>query len=203
MKLYLLIPLLLSTQLLFSSNTFDIKEQDFISEIEAKKPILEAKMSEYKAEQIEKVNNYSGESLTKAPETQIRYIDPSFVLDRDIPKYDMYGKKIGTLYQKGYKFNPIEYMNILPPDFIVFNACDKTENKFVNELIKDYEFNNKDYMLVNSGCKNKDLKNTTFDSKVYFLTKEMIDKFKLEHTVSIITASKQVNLIVVKEVSIR
>lgn len=202
MRKFLFTSILLSSHLLFGSNTYEIKEQDFISEIENKKPILEEKMKQYRAEQVEKMNNYSGESLPKATISQIRYIDPSYELQQDIPKYDMYGKKIGVLYQKGYKFNPIEFTNVIPPDFIVFNACDNLENKFVNELIKTYEQKNKDYMLVNSGCKNKDLKNTNFNSKVYFLTKEMIDKFKLEHTVSIITANKQVNMIVVKEVSI-
>ena len=70
-----------------------------------------------------------------------------------------------------------------------------------DSLIKDYEEKLKDYMLVNSGCKNKDLRKTEFNSKVYFLTKEMRDKFEVEHTVSIIYIDKEKKRIAVKEVS--
>jgi len=54
-------------------------------------------------------------------------------------------------------------------------------------------------MLVNSGCKNKELKQTEFKGKVYFLTIEMINKFQLEHTVSIVYVDKDKKRIVVKE----
>ena len=45
------------------------------------------------------------------------------------------------------------------------------------------------------------LRKTEFNSKVYFLTKEMRDKFEVEHTVSIIYIDKEKKRIAVKEVS--
>ncbi len=69
----------------------------------------------------------TGETLSKAKENQIKYIDPTYTLDRDIPRYNQFGKLEGILYKKGYSFNPIEYMKALPPDFIIFNACDLSE----------------------------------------------------------------------------
>ncbi len=181
--------------------TYEIKEQDLISEIENKAPEIEKKMEEQKKIILEKVDNISGEILTKAQKNQIKYIDPTYTLDKDIPKYNKFGKQDGYLYKKGYTFNPIDYMNVLPPDFIVFNACDTSETEYVKEIMKEYESKTKDYMLVNSGCKNKDLKNTDFNSKVYFLTKEMKDKFQIEHTVSIIYVDKEKKRIAVKEVA--
>ncbi|WP_418180609.1 hypothetical protein ACNSOL_00285 [Aliarcobacter lanthieri] len=189
----------LSTMLL--STTYEIKEQDLILEIENKAPELEKKIEEQKKVIIEKIDNLTGEVLLKAQENRIKYIDPTYILDKDIPKYDKFGRKIGVLYAKGYTFNPIEFMSVVPPDFIIFNACDPSETKYVNNLIKDYEEKLKDYMLVNSGCKNKDLRKTEFNSKVYFLTKEMRDKFEVEHTVSIIYIDKEKKRIAVKEVS--
>ena len=189
----------LSTMLL--STTYEIKEQDLILEIENKAPELEKKIEEQKKVIIEKIDNLTGEVLLKAQENRIKYIDPTYILDKDIPKYDKSGRKIGVLYAKGYTFNPIEFMSVVPPDFIIFNACDPSETKYVNNLIKDYEEKLKDYMLVNSGCKNKDLRKTEFNLKVYFLTKEMRDKFEVEHTVSIIYIDKEKKRIAVKEVS--
>ena len=66
--------------------------------------------------------------------------------------------------------------------------------------MKEYEDKSKDYMLVNAGCKNKDLKLTEFKGKVYFLTKEMKEKFEIEYTVSIIYIDKDKKRIAVKEV---
>ena len=184
----------------FSNNTYEIIEQDLISEIENKAPERERKMEEQKKIIAEKIENITGEIVSKAKINRIKYIDPSYTLDKDIPKYNRFGKQEGVLYKKGYTFNPIDYMNIMPPDFIVFNPCDNNESKYVKKLIEDYAQNLKDYMLVNSGCKNKDLKQTDFNSKVYFLTTEMKDKFQVEHTVSIIYIDKEKKRIAIEEV---
>lgn len=182
------------------SATYEIKEQDLISEIENKAPEIEKKMEEQKSKIIEKVKNISGEILTKAQKNQIKYIDPTYTLDKDIPNYDKFGKQVGYLYKKGYTFNPIDYMNVLPPDFIVFNVCDEAERLYVKNIMSEYESKSKDYMLVNSGCKNVDVKKTDFKGKVYFLTKEMQDKFQLEHTISIVYIDKEKKRIAVKEI---
>lgn len=182
-------------------NTYELKEQDLITEIENKAPEIEKKLEEDKKVIIEKIENLAGETLSKAKENQIKYIDPTYILDRDIPRYNQFGKLEGILYKKGYSFNPIEYMKVLPPDFIIFNACDLGETEYVKKIMGEYEEKSKDYMLVNSGCKNKDLKKTEFNSKVYFLTKEMKDKFKLEHTISIVYIDKDKKRIAVKEVA--
>ncbi len=185
----------------FANNTYELKEQDLISEIENKAPELEKKMEEQKKIIVEKIENLTGEILTKAPQNRIKYIDPTYTLDKDIPKYNQFGKYEGVLYKKGYKFNPIDYMKALPPDFIVFNVCDKAESEYVKKIMQEYEKQSRDYMLVNSGCKNRDVKNSDFNEKVYFLTKEMKDKFEIEHTVSIVYIDKERKKIAVKEVS--
>ncbi|MGJ0493289.1 hypothetical protein [Aliarcobacter cryaerophilus] len=201
MYLKRIVILLISISVLLSAkDTYDIKEQDLISEIENQAPVIEKKIEEEKEKITKKIENLSGEILTDAKENRIKYIDPTYILDRDIPKYNKFGKQEGVLYKKGYTFNPIEYMTSLPPDFIVFNPCDYSEREYVKTLMKEYEDKSKDYMLVNAGCKNKDLKLTEFKGKVYFLTKEMKEKFEIEYTVSIIYIDKDKKRIAVKEV---
>lgn len=184
------------------ANTYDIKEQDFVSEIESKKDGFENRLNQERERSKEKIENYTGEILLKAPINLIKLVDPTYVLENEIPKYNKVGQKIGVLYPKGYRFNPIEYMNVLPPDMFVFNACDEAEGKYINNLIKEYESNTKDYILVNSGCKNKDVKSGNFAKKVYFLTKEMVEKFQLEHTISVISVNKEKKRIAIQEVRI-
>ncbi|QKF59283.1 hypothetical protein [Aliarcobacter lanthieri] len=200
MVLNKIVIVIISLSAILLSTTYEIKEQDLILEIENKAPELEKKIEEQKKVIIEKIDNLTGETLFRAKENRTKYIDPTYVLDKDIPKYNKFGNKEGVLYKKGYTFNPIDFMSVLPPDFIVFNACDSSESEYVKNIMKEYEEKSKDYMLVNSGCKNKDLKKTEFNSKVYFLTKEMKDKFEIEHTVSIIYIDKDKKRIAVKEV---
>lgn len=200
MVLNKIVIVIMSLSTILLSTTYEIKEQDLILEIENKAPELEKKIEEQKKVIIEKIDNLTGETLFRAKENRTKYIDPTYVLDKDIPKYNKFGNKEGVLYKKGYTFNSIDFMSVLPPDFIVFNACDSSESEYVKNIMKEYEEKSKDYMLVNSGCKNKDLKKTEFNSKVYFLTKEMKDKFEIEHTVSIIYIDKDKKRIAVKEV---
>lgn len=187
---------------LFANQTYEIIEQDFISEIESQKDTVQLRIEDYKKESTSKINNFTGTVLTQSIENKTKYIDPTYTVKEDIPKYDKTGKKVGYLYKKGYKFNPLEMINIIPPDMIIFNACKENEGKFVTSLIEDYESRNKDYMLVNSGCKNEDVKKSSFAKKVYFLTDEMVKKFKLEHTVSILSVNKEMKRLVVKEISL-
>lgn len=198
----ILVGIFFLSSIILNANTYEIEEQDLITEIEKKAPELEKKLEKQKKIVIEKVENMTGEIVPKATENRIKYIDPTYTLDRDIPRYSKFGKYEGVLYKKGYTFNPIEYMNVLPPDFIIFNPCDNNESKYIKKLVLEYEEKVKDYMLVNSGCKNRDLKKTEFSGKVYFLTKEMKDKFKIEHTISVIYVDKDKKRIAIKEVAV-
>ena len=56
----------------FANNTYELKEQDLISEIENKAPELEKKMEEQKKIIVEKIENLTGEILTKAPQNRIK-----------------------------------------------------------------------------------------------------------------------------------
>jgi len=183
-----------------ANNTYEIKEQDLITEIENKVPELENHIKEQKKKITKKIEDYAGEQLSSAFTNKVKYIDPSYTLNKDIPKYNQFGQKNGILYKKGYKFNPIDYMKTLPPDFIVFNVCNENEREYVKDLIREYENKVKDYMLVNSGCKNINIKKTDFKGKVYFLTQQMKNKFKLEHTISVVYIDKEKKKIAIKEI---
>jgi len=197
-KIVLILSILVTYSL--ANNIYEIKEQDLITEIENKVPELENHIKEQKKKITKKIEDYAGEHLASANISRVKYIDPSYTLNKDIPKYNQFGHKEGILYKKGYKFNPIEYIKTLPPDFIVFNVCNENERDYVKDLIKEYENKVKDYMLVNSGCKNIDIKKTDFKGKVYFLTQQMKNKFKLEHTISVVYIDKDKKRIAIKEI---
>ncbi|MDX9814672.1 MAG: hypothetical protein RBS91_08455 [Sulfurimonadaceae bacterium] len=202
MKLKLLPILLLPIYADFASAPiYDIEEQYLLVDIENKKPEVEKEIERQKKVAIKKLDDLAGEKLTPAPANRTKYVDPTYVLQQDIPKYDRFGKKVGVLYKKGYKFNPIDYLHATPADFIIFNPCNSAEALKVTEIMSEYEKESRDYMLVNSGCKNKDLKKNSFNGKVYFLTAEMKDKFKVEHTISIIYVDKEKKRIAVKEIA--
>ncbi|MDX4028411.1 hypothetical protein [Aliarcobacter skirrowii] len=202
LKKILLINLISISFLFGSEKTYQIIEKDLIQEIEEKVPYIIERMEQDKKEIVKKIENMTGEKLTKATVNHTKYIDPTYTVNKDIPKYDRFGKKQGVLYPKGYKFNPIEFMKVTPPDLIVFNVCDEFENKYVEKLVKDeYEANMKDYMLVNSGCENEKVRKSNFKGKVYFLTQEMVQKFQLKHTISIIFIDKELKKIAVKEIA--
>jgi conjugal transfer pilus assembly protein TraW len=76
-------------------NTYELKEQDLITEIESKAPELEAKIEKQKEKIKEKIKNFSGELLSVAKENKTRYIDPTFTLDKDIPRYNKLGHQDG------------------------------------------------------------------------------------------------------------
>jgi len=202
--LKLIITLLVSLNTLYAlGETYPIVEPDFIQEIEDDAPQIKKRIEKDLKEATKRIEDYTGEVLKKSKKDSITYIDPTFVLDRDIPKYNKMGQHIGTLYKKGFKFNPIKYLLVTPPDMIVFNVCDEDESKHVKDLLETNKYKDKhNYMLVNSGCKNKEVKKSDFNRKVYFLTKEMVEKFNLKETISIISVDKVQNQIKVQVVSL-
>lgn len=202
MKTLILVLLLIPFSLLASGKTYKLIEPDFLKAIQDDKPRIEKVIKKQTKEAKLRLDDITGEKLKKADKNKIYYIDKTFTLDRDIPKYNRQGQKIGILYKKGYKFNPIKYLKIIPPDLIVFNVCEKSETNYIKKLLNTKKYKDKNnFMLVNSGCKNKIVRKSDFNRKVYFLTKEMVSKFKLKETISIISVDmieKKVRVEVIK-----
>lgn len=183
---YIIITLLLFTSLF--SQTYEIVEQDVMEEALSRKDIAIENLKKEREREIEKIKNYKGSLLSIATKSKIEYIDPTYTLTQDIPKVDKQGNIVGVLYKAGFTFNPLKYITMTPPDMIIFNACIKEETIKVKELIDTtYATLKKQFMLVNSGCKSEDFADDYFRNKAYFLTDEMVNKFQLKETLSIVS----------------
>jgi conjugal transfer pilus assembly protein TraW len=190
--------LLISISVSSMAKTYDIVENDALQEMQEKGKKALPKIKKEVEREKEELLNFKGSALKPATKNYTYYIDPTYTLEEDMKYYDQKEKKWKILYPKGYKFNPIQYIPYKPPPLIVFNYCNKDELNYVKNLIKDNPLN---YILINSGCPLKDVKDTNL--RVYFLTDDVKQKFRLKETVSIVDVDMQKKLIKVSVVSVK
>lgn len=173
--------------------TYKIIEPDVLSEAEGRQnKAVKTIEREAKREQ-EEFKKLKGEPLTKATKTYAYYVDPTYTLKNDIPRVDQSGRVIGTLYPKGYRFNPLDYIRIAPPPIIAFNACSKSEV----DLVKRISANRPDAMFASSGCEIENFPKD-IDRQLYLVTKEMKERFELKYTVSVVTVDMKAKRIKVE-----
>lgn len=184
---------LLIVPLVVFGTTYKIIEPDVLSEAESRQnKAIKTIEREAKREQ-EEFKKLKGEPLTKASKTYAYYVDPTYTLKNDIPRVDQSGRVIGTLYPKGYRFNPLDYIRISPPPLIAFNACSKSEV----DLVKRISANRPDAMFASSGCEIEDFPQD-IGRQLYLVTKEMKEKFELKYTVSVVTVDMKAKRIKVE-----
>ena len=169
-----------------SAQVYEIAEPDMLSEIEKFEAVNKISKEIIKAK--ERFFSFSGESLSPSDKNYVYYVDPTYTLEVDIPKVDREGKIVGILYPKGYRFNPLEHLQIKPPPIIIFNACDDREVAVVKRLMKEKK--HLAYILVSAGCSIKELKDkkvyNILKQRIYLLTKELKNKLHLNHTISFV-----------------
>lgn len=101
---------------------YPIAEKDCLNEIREKAKKLD--WEKIRDESIEMAKNYKPENLVKLPKaTQDRtfLVDMSYTLGNDIPDKD--GK---IIYPKGYRFNPLEYIDY-PIKLVVIDGSDSDQ----------------------------------------------------------------------------
>lgn len=178
----LLVAALSITPLGTFGNTYKIVEKDAIVEIEEK--LKKIDYEKIRKELESKLKNYRPsdlKSLPPAEKTYSYYVDMTYTLDVDIPKVDNKGKIIGTLYPKGFTFNPVEYLVADPPPLIIFNGNNKKEVEWVKQKYKDslhvmFVITEGDWIEISK----------VFKRQVYYLKEMMVDKLKLKNTVSVV-----------------
>ena len=181
MKLtYILLILFIPTYLLAKS--YPIFEEDLFEAISRYSETKEFKEKVLKDrdEKVKTIVEMSGIKLPTATDNYTYKIVDSYTLTQDIPRVDREGNIIGVLYKKGFKFNPLKFIKIAPPSLIIFDACNIKEKKYVQNLIKT----RRNFMLVSGGCQLQNIEG--FREMVYLTNQEMIDKFKLKTTISIV-----------------
>jgi len=180
------------------AKTYDIVENDALQEMQEKGKKVLPKIKKEVEKEKKELLNFKGSTLKPASKNYTYYIDPTYTLEEDMMYYDQKEKQWKILYPKGYKFNPIKYIPYKPQPLVIFNYCNKDELNYVKNLIKDNPLN---YILINSGCPLKDIKDTNL--RIYFLTEDIKQKFKLKETISIVDVDMQKKLIKISVISIK
>ena len=180
------------------AKTYDIVENDALQEMQEKGKKVLPKIKKEVEKEKKELLNFKGSTLKPASKNYTYYVDPTYTLEEDMMYYDQKEKQWKILYPKGYKFNPIKYIPYKPQPLVIFNYCNKDELNYVKNLIKDNPLN---YILINSGCPLKDVKDTNL--RIYFLTDDIKQKFKLKETISIVDVDMQKKLIKVSVISIK
>ena len=179
------------------AKTYSIVEKNFIDEVMERKPLIEKNAKEYVKKLKNDAQNMSGESTISATKSYVYYIDPTYTLEQDIPKYNRYGQYEGVLYKKGTQVNPIKFIKAIPPDIVIFNPCDPDEKSFVQKL-RTTRYKDKHFLATSTMCKAKDLVKDDLGKQAFMLTKNIKEKFKIKETISIVSVDKSVNKIKVE-----
>lgn len=179
------------------AKTYSIVEKSFIDEVMERKPLIEKNAKEYVKKLKNDAQNMSGESTISATKSYVYYIDPTYTLEQDIPKYNRYGQYEGILYKKGTQVNPIKFIKVIPPDIVIFNPCDPDEKSFVQKL-RTTRYKDKHFLATSTMCKAKDLVKDDLGKQAFMLTKNIKEKFKIKETISIVSVDKSVNKIKVE-----
>lgn len=171
------------------AKTWEIIEKDFVqtakdySETEEFKEMVEREAKK----KVEEIENMEGVKLTAAEKDEEYTVSYKYTLPVDIPKVNRAGKVIGILYPKGYTFNPLLYITQVPPPIIIFNPCDEEEKAFVNDYTKDKQ--QPQYLLAAAGgCPLKKL--SGYKEPIHLADPEMVKKFNLKYTVSVVSVDK-------------
>jgi conjugal transfer pilus assembly protein TraW len=179
------------------AKTYSIVEKSFIDEVMERKPLIENNAKEYVKKLKNDAQNMSGESTISATKSYVYYIDPTYTLEQDIPKYNRYGQYEGVLYKKGTQVNPIKFIKAIPPDIVIFNPCDPEEKSFVQKL-RTTRYKDKHFLATSTMCKAKELVKDDLGKHAFMLTKNIKEKFKIKETISIVSVDKSVNKIKVE-----
>jgi conjugal transfer pilus assembly protein TraW len=177
------------------ARTYKITEPDALTEMEERYKSYDS--SKGIAEAMTDLYALTGEELPKASDNRTYYIDPTYTLDRDIAETDLFGLVKRIIYPKGYAFNPVDYMLVLPPPAVVFNACDPLEREYAANYLDKAP----NALLISSGCPLKDIKHIN-EKPVYVLNKWMRETFALKRRVSVITVNKAERRIEVNEIAV-
>lgn len=175
--------------------TFNIKEKNIAEllqkHVQDNKGKIEKKLNDMKPELKAKLANYKPMDLTRvissAKEDRVHYPDPTYTTKEDIK--DGSGN---VLYPKGYKFNPLHYIN-LTDKYVFFNYDNKAEVEWIkiNKLDRDITVR----LIITGGKIFEAMKE--LEREVFYANDLILNRFEINATPSI--AMQQGDRIVVSE----
>jgi len=157
------------TELEPAGAVYPVVEPDVRIEMEQK---AAQKWEQQKAEFREKIHTYQPANLQRLPradQDRSFAVDMTYTLDRDLT--DKNGK---VLYPKGYRFNPLDYMNFTI-GLVVIDGAKPAQVKWFKE--SPYFSNHKMKLLLSGGSAQS--LSSELNRAVFYLDKNIADRFQL------------------------
>lgn len=196
--LCLISQLLLSETFTFQEGkTYDFAEKNAITDIQdhikKNEKNIEAKIAKKQLEQKSKARDWKPEQrkLTAATKHKVFYPDMTYTVPEDIK--DATGR---TMYAKGFKFNPADYVH-MQQEIVIIDASNKIELEWAK---KNSYLDSAKYMVLLADGNAFEV-TEEFKKPAYYLTKEVADKFQIQKTPSIVKQIK--NKIKVSEICLK
>jgi conjugal transfer pilus assembly protein TraW len=158
--------------------TYPIAERDALEEIKERAAHIDWSRI-FNRERMEKaVKGYRPDTpfLPRAHKDSARLVDMTYTLSFDIPD-----GKGGIFYPKGYKFNPLDYVNF-QRTLVVINGDDASQVAWFSR--SDYSMDPKTMLLLTGGSY-YDL-GEKLDRPVFYATADIVNRFRLEAVPSIV-----------------
>lgn len=172
---------------------YDIAEKDAIEEIKERAASIDWQNHFSREEKEEAFKRFKPSNVKSLPETttpNTYLVDMTYTLDVDIPD-----GKGGILYPKGYRFNPLDFMNFRSVIVVIdgtkqhhiewFKKSDLKENINVKLLISNGSYYDVSHQL---------------NRPVFYALKEIVTRFNLTHVPCIV--SQVDKMIQVKEIAV-
>ncbi len=163
-----------------SGRVYPLAENDALEEIEKRAATVDWGKYADGIKWQERLKRYTPSNAVKLPpaaKDRVFLVDMTYSLPFDIPD-----GKGGILYPRGFTFNPLEYTLALP-GIVVINGASKNE---VQWLVSTGYLNKANIMLLISGGSWYDL-SAKLKRNVFYLTAPVAERFRLEHTPSVVT----------------
>lgn len=168
---------------IYMGETWEFAEKNLLEEIETHIDINEekilAKLENFRSGLKDKVENFKPKgvkSLPRAEENRVFYPDMTYTNPEDIVDH-----RGVVLYPKGYKFNPLKYIQY-PLTIVVIDGSDREQIEWLqnNNFIDNLKYK----ILITDGKFGEISKE--LGQPVFFALKEVQERFQLEHVPSII-----------------
>ena len=176
--------------------TYPIAEKDAIVEMQEAAARVDWNRVLDKDRWKKKAEDFKPKDLVRLPrarKTRAYTVDLTYTLPFNVPKVDRNGKVTGTLYPKGYTFNPLDYVSY--PGILVFiNGSDRKQVEWFrgSRYFKDYRTR----LLITDGSY-YDLEKT-MGIPVFYAVRPVVERLKIRAVPSI--AWQRGRYMVVKEI---
>ncbi len=164
--------------------TYPIVEKDALVEIQEKVKSIDFSKTLSRENWGQKIKDFKPKNLVTLPPAKKNrsfLVDMTYSLEFDIPRVNEKGEVTGTLYPKGYTFNPLDYISY-PSTIIFLDATDTAQLTWLKD--SPYLDDLKVTLIVTDG--NWYELSTELNTRVYYASELMIERFQIKALPSIV-----------------